>query len=168
MKVLLAGALALAAASLTGPAAAEPAQEAASAMRACLDAVIEGAPVDSIRAGEIEITRERDPNACTVAVSEGEPAVVREAVLKAVADRRERFTPAKTRWDPGQFATRETWCNVAGRRHLNVVISTGMPGRPLKLIATALEAKERDSRCDRDEGVQKPPLAPAAAPAASQ
>jgi hypothetical protein len=155
----LAAALTLAAASVTGPAAAEPAQDAASAMRACLDAVIDGAPVDSVRAGPIEISREKEPNACTVAVGEGEPAVVRDAVLKAVSERRERFSPARTRWDPGQFATRETWCNLPGRRNLNVVISTGMPGRPLKLIATALEAKERDTRCDRDEGVQKPPLA---------
>jgi hypothetical protein len=159
LRILLAGALALAAVSLAAPTRAQdPAADAGSAMRACLDAVIDGAPVDSIRAGAVEISREKQPNACTVTVNEGEPAVVREAVLKAVGERRERFSPARTRWDPGQFASRETLCSLPGRRHLNVVISTGMPGRPLKLIATALEAKDRDARCDRDEGLQKPAL----------
>ncbi|MCR5880913.1 hypothetical protein LRS04_23520 [Phenylobacterium sp. J367] len=161
MRVLLAGALALTvAAPVATPAAADPATDAGSAMRACLDAVIDSAPVDSVKAGAVEIDRQKDPNSCTVLVSDGEPATVRDAVLKAVAERPERFSPARTRWDAGQFATRETWCNLPARRHLNVVVSTGMPGRPLKLIATALEAKDRDTRCDRDEGVQKPVLAP--------
>jgi hypothetical protein len=163
LRVLLAGAFAaaLAPAALipAGPAFADPAAEAGSAMRACLDAVIDKAPVDSLKAGSIEIQRETAPNSCTVMVSDGEPAGVRAAVLKAVSERPERFSPARTRWDPGQFATRETWCNLPARRNLNVVVSTGMPGRPLKLIATVLEAKDRDTRCDRDEGVQKPPLA---------
>lgn len=157
MRLLLAGALALVAASAT-PAAAEPAQEAASAMRACLDAVIDGAPVASMKGQDVEVVRETEPNACTVQVNAGEPPMVREAVLKAVSERKERFTPARTKWDAGAFATRETFCNLPSRRHLNVVISTGMPGRPLALIATALEAKERDTRCDRDEGVQRPVL----------
>jgi hypothetical protein len=160
----VAGALAIAAIAPLAPAAAQPELEAASAMRACLDAVIEKAPVDSLRAGEIEIVREKDVNACTIQVTAGEPAVVREAVLKAVGERKERFSPAKTRWEPGRFATRETYCNLPGRRNLNVVISTGMPGQPLKLIATAMEGKDRDPRCDTDAGLQKPvlPTSPAA------
>lgn len=147
-----------AAAAVTSPAAAEPAQEAGSAMRACLAAVIDGAPVSSIKGQDVAIERDRKTD-CTVQVTAGEPARIRQLVLAAVTERREGFLPAKTSWDPGRFASRETFCNLPGRRNLNVVMSTALPGaQGVTLLATVIEAKERDSRCDRDEGLQKPGL----------
>jgi hypothetical protein len=142
------------------PAAADPAQDARSAVGACLAAVIDKAPVVSVKDGAIEIVREAQPNSCTVRVQGGQPVVVREAVLQALAKRGERFTPAKTAWDPDGFASRETYCSLPSRRPINVVVSTAKPGEPLTLIATVFDAAKRDTRCDRDEGLQKPAISP--------
>lgn len=146
--------------ALAAPAAAQtdPRQDARSAMAACLSAVIDGAPVPDVKDGGIEIRRGREPESCTLLVSAGEPVVIREAVLEAINKRKERFSPARTRWDPGAYASRETFCNLPGRRALNVLVSTAKPGSPVALMATVVEADRRDPRCDRDEGLQKPAL----------
>ena len=137
---------------------ADPASEAASAVGACISAIVDGAPVaDQIKGEFVEIRREKEPETCTVSVTGGEPAVVRARVLDALAARKERFSPAKTRWDAGAFASREAFCNLPSARAFNVIVSTARPGEPLVLTATVLETQERDLRCDRDEGVQKPP-----------
>jgi hypothetical protein len=141
------------------PAQAEPTQEARSAMRACLEAVIDGAPVGDVKGLDVEIHREAAPNACTVRVTSGVPAEVRVAVLQAITERKERFTAARTAWEPGAYASRETFCNAPGGRPLNVVVSTAKPDNAgLILMATAVQAAERDTRCDLDEGVQRPVL----------
>ncbi|WP_411287925.1 hypothetical protein [Phenylobacterium sp.] len=137
---------------------AEPAQEAASATRACLAAIIDGAPVADIKGQDVEIRRGKDPQACTVRVTRGDPSAVREAVLGAVTPRKERFALAKSRWDPNAFASRESFCNAPGRRHLMVLISTARPNSPVALMATVLESASRDTRCDVDEGLQAPIL----------
>ncbi|MDB5466218.1 MAG: hypothetical protein JWQ46_980 [Phenylobacterium sp.] len=138
---------------------AEPAYEAGSAMGACLAAVIDRAPVVSVKGHDVEIRREANPNACTVEATAGIPSEVRDSVLAAIAKRPERFAPALTHWDPVGYASRETFCNAPGRRNLNVVVSIAKPGaKGPTLLATVVEAKDRDERCDRDAGLQRPPL----------
>ena len=133
---------------------ADPAQDARSATAACLSAVIDGAPVEDIQDGAISIRRGKDPVSCTVSVTDGEPVVVRDAVMTAITRRAELFRATRTRWDPQGFATREAFCNLSLRRNLNVAVSTAKPGLQPVLVATVFEAPKRDGRCDRDEGIQ--------------
>lgn len=133
---------------------ADPAQDARSATAACLSAVIDGAPVGDIQDGAISIRRGKDPVSCTVSVSDGEPVVVRDAVMTAINRRSELFRPTRTQWNPEAFATREAFCNLSLRRNLNVVVSTGKPGMQPVLVSTVFEAPKRDGRCDRDQGIQ--------------
>jgi hypothetical protein len=138
------------------PARAEPSLEARSAMRACLEAVIDRAPVGNVKGVDVEVRREAAPNVCTVRVTGGSPSDVRSAVLEAVLERPEAFTPAKTSWDPGAYESRETFCNAPGAKPLNVVVSTGRAhASGLVLLATAVQATERDPRCDLDAGLQR-------------
>jgi hypothetical protein len=135
---------------------ADPAFEAGSAMGACLAAVIDKAPVVDIKGQDVAIHRETNPNLCAVTVTAGEPAEVRRAVMGALAERPERFAPARTAWDPGALASRETLCNAPGRRALNVVVETARPGSATVLTATVIEGRARDPRCDVDMGPQRP------------
>ncbi|MBU1375155.1 MAG: hypothetical protein KKE02_20195 [Alphaproteobacteria bacterium] len=148
---------------------ADPVQEARSATGACLSAVIDGAPVEDIDGDDVVIRRGKDPVSCTVRVNAGEPVVLQDAVRAAIKRRAELFVPAKTRWDAGDWAFRETFCNIPGRRSLAVFISTNKPGYQPVLTATVFEVPKRDERCDRDLGLQKvaandPAVAPEAAP----
>lgn len=158
----LALAMTLIAGALATPALAQepepPEAEARSAMGACLSAIIDGAPVGDVDGVAVQVRREKEPESCTVRVTAGQPVVVRDAVIQAITRRKEAFLPAKTKWAPNDFASRETFCNTRGERALNAVVSTAKPGEPLVLIATVFEAKTRDSRCDKDEGLQKPAL----------
>ena len=135
---------------------ADPVYEARSATGACLAAVIDKAPVVDTKGQDVSIHRETQPNLCAVTVTAGDPAEVRRAVLDAVAARPERFTPAKTVWNPGTFASRDALCNAPGRRALNVVVDTAKPGASPVLTATVVEGRERDQRCDLDMGPQQP------------
>ncbi len=154
-SLFVAAALAL---SVPAIAHADPASEAASAVGACISAIADGAPVaDQIKGEFVEIRREKEPETCTVTVTGGQPVAVRTAVLDALGKRKERFSPAKTQWEPGGFASREAFCNLPAGRAFNVIVSTARPGEPLTLTATVLETRERDVRCDRDEGLQAPP-----------
>jgi hypothetical protein len=147
---------------------AEPAQEARSATAACLSAVIDNAPVEDIDGDDVAIRRGKEPVSCTVRVTGGEPVVIRDAVLTAIRRRSELFTVARTSWEAGEFASRETFCNVPGRRALAVFVSTAKPGRQPVLTATVFEVPKRDDRCDKDLGLQKVAVAEeAAAPAAA-
>lgn len=155
---------------LTLPAAAAHADvvaDARSATGACLSAVIDGAPVGDVEDGPIAIRRGKDPVSCTVTVSEGEPVVIREAVLAAITRRAELFKPTKTRWDAETFASREAFCNLSLRRHLSAVVSTARPGVQPVAVVTVFEAAQRDPRCDRDDGLQKFAVAAEAPPAAA-
>jgi len=147
--------------------------DARSATGACLSAVIDGAPVGDVTEGPIAIRRGADPVSCTVTISDGEPVVIRDAVMTAIRRRAETFAPAKTRWEAQAFASREAFCNLSpSRRNLNVVVSTGKPGLRPVLVATVFEGPKRDIRCDRDQGLQTvaesdtPAAAPVAATAA--
>lgn len=135
-------------------AAADPIQEARSATGACLSAILEGAPVGDIDGSDVSIRRGQDPVSCTVRVTAGEPVVIKDVVQSAIKRRSEIFAPARTAWEPGDWASRETWCNLPGRRAVSVFVSTAKPGRQPVLTATVFEAAERDDRCDRDLGVQ--------------
>lgn len=152
---------------------ADPVQEARTATGACLSAVIDNAPVDDIDGDDVTIRRGREPVSCTVRVTAGEPVLIRDAVMVAMKRRAEIFSPARTRWDSGNWASRETFCNIPGRRALAVFVSTAKPGAQPVVTATVFEAATRDKRCDRDEGVQTvaaadpPPEATAAASAAA-
>lgn len=148
--------LILAAASLALPtlAHADPVQEARSATGACLAAIIDNAPVEDIDGDDVVIRRGKDPVSCTVRVSDGQPVVIRDAVLTAIKRRAELFTPARTAWAAGEVASRETFCNLPGRRALAVFVSTAKPGQGPVLTATVFETRKRDERCDRDLGVQ--------------
>ena len=153
---------------LTIPAAAahaDPVQEARSATAACLAAVIDAAPVEDIDGDDVVIRRGKDPVSCTVRVDAGEPVVVQDAVQAAIKRRAELFTPAKSKWQAGEWAFRETYCNIPGRRSLAVFVSTNKPGHQPVLTATVFEVAKRDERCDRDLGVQT--MAAAEAPAAA-
>lgn len=145
------------AAVLAVPAAAhaDPVQEARSATAACLAAIIDNAPVEDIDGDDVSIRRGKDPASCTVRVTAGEPVLIRDAVQVAMKRRAEIFSPAKTTWSNGEWASRETYCNIPGRRALAVFVSTAKPGRQMVLTATVFETKVRDQRCDRDLGVQQ-------------
>lgn len=146
---------------------ADPVQEARSATGACLAAVIDAAPVEDIDGDDVTIRRGKDPVSCTVRVTAGEPVQVQDAVQAAIKRRAELFTPAKTHWAGGDWAFRETFCNIPGRRALAVFISTNKPGYQPVLTATVFEAAKRDERCDRDLGLQTVAAADAPAPAAA-
>lgn len=146
---------------------ADPAQEARSATSACLAAVIDGAPVEDIDGDDVVIRRGKDPVSCTVRVDAGEPVVVQDAVQAAIKRRAELFTPARTRWQAGDWAFRETFCNIPGRRSLAVFVSTNKPGFQPVLTATVFEVAKRDERCDRDMGPQTVAAAGAPEPAAT-
>lgn len=154
---------------LAVPAAAhaQPAQEARSATAACLSAVIENAPVQDIDGDFVAIRRGKDPLSCTVRVDAGEPVVIRDAVLGAIKRRAELFQPARTLWEPAGAASRETFCNLPGRRALNVVVVTAKPGALPVLQATIFETSKRDERCDKDMGLQTAASAAPAQPAAT-
>jgi hypothetical protein len=144
---------------------AEPAQEARSATAACLSAVIDGAPVADIDGDDVTIRRGKAPVSCTVRVTAGEPVVIHEAVMSSITKRPELFTAARTHWEAGDYASRETFCNIPGRRALAVFVSTAKPGRQPVLTATVFEDPKRDPRCDKDLGVQS--VAAAQAPEAA-
>lgn len=155
MRLVISGLFAALALALGSAARADPAYEAGAAMGACLAAVIDRAPVADMTAGGVTVHRETQPNLCSVTVAGGDPAEVRREVTQALAERPEQFAPAKTAWDPGPLAVRETLCNAPGRRALNVVVEAGRPGAPVTLKATVIEAAARDPRCDRDFGLQR-------------
>jgi hypothetical protein len=166
MRLFALGLLALA--TLPTAAHADVVADARSATAACLSAVIDGAPVGDVTEGPIAIRRGKDPVSCTVSISDGQPAVIHEAVMAAIQKRGELFQPAKTRWDPETFASREAFCNLSLRRHFNAVVSTGRPGLRPVAVVTVLEDKARDPRCDKDLGMQTVAAAatpPTAAPA---
>lgn len=176
--------LILAVALTVVPAAAyaDPVQEARSATAACLAAVIDGAPVEDIDGDDVVIRRGKAPVSCTVRVSAGQPVVIRDAVMTAIKRRSELFTPARTLWEGGGMASRETFCNIPGRRALAVFVSTARPGQEPVLTATVFETEQRDARCDKDLGLQTlaamesaaapaeavPAAAPATPPASAQ
>jgi hypothetical protein len=145
---------------------ADPVLEARSATGACLAAVIDNAPVEDIDGDDVTIRRGKDPVSCTVRVTAGEPVLIRDAVQVAMKRRAEIFSLARTSWAPGEWASRETYCNIPGRRAVAVFVSTSKPGRQPVLTATVFEDKTRDQRCDRDLGVQQVATNDVAAPAA--
>jgi len=134
---------------------ADPVQEARSATGACLAAIIDDAPVEDIDGESVVIRRGKDPVSCTVRVDAGEPVQIQDAVQAAIKRRPELIVPAKTHWEPGDWAFRETFCNLPGRRALAVFVSTNKPGHQPVLTATVFETAKRDERCDRDVGLQK-------------
>jgi hypothetical protein len=150
------GVLSLVALAAAPAARADSAYEARTAVEACLAAVIDGAPVGDMAIGAVAVHRERNPNLCRVTVSAGAPVEVRAAVDAAAASRPEGFAPARTAWDPGALASRETLCNRPGRRALNLVVETARPGATPVLTATVIEGHARDPRCDIDMGPQRP------------
>jgi hypothetical protein len=129
--------------------------ETRTAVEACLAAVIDAAPVVDAKGQDVAIHRDRNPNLCAVTASAGSPSEVHDAVMAAIATRPEGFAPAKTAWDPGVLARRETLCNPPGRRALAVVIETARPGGSPVLVATVVESRKRDPRCDSDMGLQR-------------
>ena len=167
--LILAAVLALPAVAAPSLAWADPVLEARSATGACLAAVIDNAPVEDIDGDDVTIRRGKDPVSCTVRVTAGEPVLIRDAVQVAMKRRAELFSLARTAWAPGEWASRETYCNIPGRRAVAVFVSTSKPGRQPVLTATVFEDKTRDQRCDRDLGVQQVAandVAPAAVEAA--
>jgi hypothetical protein len=135
---------------------AEPVYEARTAVEACLAAVLDGAPVSDAKGQDVAIHRDTAPNLCAVTVTGGAPGEVHAAVLAAIAKASTPFAPARTAWDPGRLASRETFCNPPGRRALNVVVETARPGGTPVLTATVVEGRTRDQRCDLDMGLQRP------------
>jgi hypothetical protein len=145
---------------------AEPAQEARSATAACLSAIIDGAPVETVQGDDVAIYRKPGEAVCTVSVWAGEPVVIRDAVLTAIKHREEAFNPARTAWDPGLFASREVYCNLPARRAIIALVDTHKPGRGDVVTVTVADIGKRDNRCDRDLGLQKATATGEAAPVA--
>ena len=56
------------------PALADPPEEARSAMGACLAAIIDKAPVETIKGTDVDIRRDGGIGPCTVEVGAGDPA----------------------------------------------------------------------------------------------
>lgn len=162
MRLLLLPALLL----IPAAAQADPVQEARSATGACLAAILDNAPVEDIDGDDVQIRRGADPVSCTVRVTAGEPVLVKDAVQQAMKKRLEIFAPARTAWAPGEWASRETWCNLPGRRAVAVFVTTNKPGRAPVLTATVYAADKRDVRCDRDLGLQQVAANEAPAPEA--
>jgi hypothetical protein len=150
---------------LPATAHADPVQEARSATAACLSAIIDGAPVETIQGDDVAIYRKPGETTCTVSVWAGQPVVIRETVLEAIKRREEAFSPARTAWDPGLFASREVYCNLPARRAVIALVDTHKPGRGDVVTVTVADIGKRDSRCDRDMGLQKATAAGEAAPA---
>jgi hypothetical protein len=145
----------LASLAVAAAALADPVYESHSAVGACLAAVIDKAPVVDGKGQDVSLHREASPNLCAVTVTGGDPSEVRRSVLDAIAARPEGFRPAKTAWAAGDaLASRETLCNAPGRRALNVVVETARPGASPVLVATVVEGRTRDQRCDLDMGLQ--------------
>ncbi|WP_293678990.1 hypothetical protein [uncultured Phenylobacterium sp.] len=147
---------------------ADPVEEARSATGACFAAILDGAPVETIQGEDVAIYRKPGERTCTVSVWAGEPVVIREAVLVAVKRRAEAFSPARTAWDPGQFASREVFCNLPSRRAVIALIDTHKPGGGDIVTVTVADIGKRDDRCDRDLGLQKATTEGAAAPPPSE
>ena len=145
---------------------ADPVQEARSATAACLSAIIDGAPVETVQGDDVAIYRKPGETTCTVSVWAGEPVVIRDAVLTAIKRREEAFSPARTAWDPGLFASRELYCNLPARRAIIALIDTHKPGRGDVVTVQIADIGKRDNRCDRDMGLQKATATGEAAPAA--
>jgi hypothetical protein len=162
MRLLLAALVAapFALGAATSPALADPPEEARSAMAACLAAVIDKAPVQTIKGTDVDIRRDGGIGPCTVEVRSGEPQEVRAAIVKAVTARKEGFAPSLTQWNAGDFGSQDTFCNaLPARRSLNVVLTTAKPGAAGAVAtATVLEPQKRDPRCDADLGVQPAPV----------
>ncbi len=144
---------------------ADPVEEARSATGACFAAILDGAPVETIQGEDVAIYRKPGERTCTVSVWAGEPVVIRDAVLAAVKRRAEAFSPARTAWDPGQFASREVFCNLPSRRAVIALVDTHKPGGGDVVTVTVADIGKRDDRCDRDLGLQKASADGAAAPA---
>jgi len=157
MRPLVLAALLILPAVAAAPSAAwaDPVQEARSATAACLSAIIDGAPVETIQGDDVAIYRKPGETVCTVSVWAGEPVVIRDAVLAAIKRREEAFTPARTAWDPGLFASREVYCNLPARRAIIALVDTHKPGRGDVVTVTIADIGKRDNRCDRDLGLQK-------------
>jgi hypothetical protein len=155
MRLVILAVFASLAAAAAPAALADPAYEAHSAVGACLAAVIDNAPVVDGKGQDVSLHREGSPNLCVVTVTGGDPSEVRRSVLDAIAARPEAFSPAKTAWAAGDgLRSRETLCNAPGRRALNVVLETAKPGASPALVATVVEGRKRDQRCDLDMGLQ--------------
>ena len=169
MRVLTLLALLLLPAAAAAPSVAwaDPVQEARSATAACLSAVIDGAPVETMKGDDAAIYRTGGQPTCTVSVWAGEPVVIRDAVLSAIKRREEAFSPARTAWDPGIFASREVFCNLPSRRALMTVVDTHKPGGGDVVTVIVADVGKRDDRCDRDKGLQKATATGEAAPAAT-
>ena len=161
-------ALALAALLILPAAAAraDPVEEARSATAACLSAVIDGAPVETVKGEDVAIYRAAGQPTCTVSVWAGEPVQIRDAVLTAIKRRTEAFSPARTAWDPGLFASREVFCNLPSRRAVMALVDTHKPGGGDVVTVIVADVGKRDDRCDRDRGLQKATATGEAAPVA--
>jgi hypothetical protein len=153
---------------LPAAAHAQPAEEARSATGACFAAILDGAPVETIQGDDVAIYRKPGERTCTVSVWAGEPVVIREAVLVAIRRRTEAFSPARTAWDAGQFASREVFCNLPSRRAVIALVDTHRPGGGDIVTVTVADIGRRDDRCDRDLGLQKATASGEAAPPPSE
>lgn len=157
MRALALAALLILPAAAAAPtkAWADPVQEARSATAACLSAVIDGAPVETIKGDDVAIYRTAGQPTCTVSVWAGEPVQIRDAVLTAIKRRTEVFSPSRTAWDPGIFASREVFCNLPSRRAVMALVDTHKPGGGDVVTVIVADVGKRDDRCDRDKGLQK-------------
>lgn len=146
------------------PAKADTPAAAAEAFDACMNTIFDGAPLTHAPTAKVQIKRDTPLIGCTIRVLDGDAEAVREAVLARVTARPERFTEAKTRWDPRDYGRREMFCGGADKaRTWNVLISTSKPNDPktnVRLMATAMIPRDRtrDARCDKDLGLQPPLL----------
>lgn len=145
---------------------ADPVQEARSATAACLSAVMDGAPVETVKGEDVAIYRKAGDPVCTVSVWAGAPVVIRDAVLSAIKRRDEAFAPARTAWDPGLFASREVFCNLPSHLAVMAVVDTHKPGGGDVVTVIVADVGKRDDRCDRDLGLQKATATGEAAPVA--
>jgi hypothetical protein len=150
LTLLIAGAL-----SGTGGCARASEADAVQAFYICLAAVEQRQAPAATSAGSALVRAAPNGKSCTFALRSGDPAALRAAVISAAEAPPRSFATARTRWDPGAFTHRDTYCSPPGPRQFNLLISSGAVDatRP-QLAATVLETPTRDPRCDRDLGLQ--------------
>jgi hypothetical protein len=80
---------------------------------------------------------------------------LRTAALKVLAKRPEAFSPTKSRYLPGRFATEDMLCASAGSAHPGgfVLLSAGRPEHGAPVFLTMTDGHDRSPQCDQD-GVQ--------------
>lgn len=109
--------------------------------------------------GFVHVTFSESPNgrrSCDVQANGADPQALRKAALAELGKRAERFTPEKSKYLPGRFATEDMLCAAAdsSKPFAMVVLSSPHPEERARIaiMFTLTDGLSRDAGCDH-EGV---------------